>query len=260
MSIRVMIVEDESLAREELVYLLQQEGDVFLCPDAKSGEELLVLYEKYRPDILFLDIHMPGLSGLEVARRLQADYKGAVPLMVFTTAYDQHAVEAFELEAVDYLLKPYDENRFKKAMERVRKQLIQRSLTGNQPLLERKMGPAADQHLSLKSAKLLLENGEKVAVLSPETICYAARAERVLEVHTEHETIRTRMTLQELEKRLTGYPFFRSHRSYLVNLEFIQEITPWFNGAYNLILKDGKRSKIPVSRSAAKRLFELLRY
>lgn len=242
-----MIVEDERLARDELAYLLRQEKEVVLCPDAKSGEELLSLQEMYQPDVIFLDIQMPGLSGIEVARQLQK--KGEVPLIVFTTAYYQHAVEAFDLEAVDYLLKPYDENRFKKAMTRVRRHLNSRSTSG------KKLSQGGES-TSFTSSKLLIENGEKVVVLSPEMICYAARSQRIIEIYTENDRIESKMTLLELESKLQGYPFFRSHRSYLVNLEYIQEITPWFNGAYNLILKDKQRSKIPVSRSAAKRLFQ----
>lgn len=246
MSIRAMIVEDERLARDELAYLLRQEKGVILCPDAKSGEELLSLQEIYQPDVIFLDIQMPGLSGIEVVRQLQK--KGNVPLIVFTTAYYQHAVEAFDLEAVDYLLKPYDENRFKKAMARVRRQLNSRS-TGKKRF-------QSGESISFTSGKLLIENGERVVVLSAEKICFAARSQRIVEIYTETDRIESKMTLLELESKLQGYPFFRCHRSYLVNLEYIQEITPWFNGAYNLILKDKKRSKIPVSRSAAKKLFQ----
>jgi two-component system response regulator LytT len=247
MKIRAMIVEDERLAREELAYLLQQEEDVTLCPSAETGDQLLALYDQYRPNVIFLDMQIPGPSGVEVARRLVAESRDdEVPLFVFTTAYDDYAVEAFELEAVDYLLKPYDEARFKVAMERVRKRMSN--------------APAAvqTQLREVRLSKLLIEDGERMVVLPPESICYAVRVDRYLEIHTEKETIQSRMTLQELEEKLRGYPFFRTHRSFLVNLDYIQEITPWFNGAWNLILKDGKRSKIPVSRAAAKRLFALL--
>lgn len=250
MKIRAMIAEDERLVREELAYLLQQEEDVTLCPNAETGIQLLELYAQYRPNVIFLDIQMPGLSGVAVARKIvQEAPNNEVPLFVFTTAYDVYAVEAFELEAVDYLLKPYDEARFKMTMERVRKRMSKASST---PVRE---------HLDSvppKMRKLLIEDGERLVVLSPELICYAVRVERHLEIHTETETVQCKMTLQDLEEKLRGYSFFRAHRSYLVNLHYIQEITPWFNGAYNVILKDGKQSKIPLSRSAAKRLFALL--
>ncbi len=250
MKIRVMIVEDERLAREELAYLLRQEKDVTLCPSAETGDQLLELYVQYRPNVIFLDIQMPGASGVEVARRLVSEVQDdKIPLFVFTTAYDNYAVEAFELEAVDYLLKPYDEARFKVTMERVRKRMSNMPVTAVQTQLP-----------EVRLGKLLIEDGERMVLLSPESICYAMRVDRLLEIHTETETIQSRLTLQELEEKLRGYPFFRTHRSYLVNLDYIQEITPWFNGAWNLILKDGKQSKVPVSRAAAKRLFELLEW
>jgi len=244
MKIRVMIAEDERLVREELAYFLQKEKDVTLCPSAENGEQLLAFFDQYRPNVIFLDIQMPGLSGIDVARRLREQCSPEeMPLFVFTTAYDEYAVKAFELEAVDYLLKPYDEVRFKQAMERIRKRLA------NLPV-----APSFVQ----ESRKLLIEDGERVVVLTPQSICYAVRVDRMLEIHTEKETIQSRLTLQELEEKLRGYPFFRTHRSYLVNLDYIQEITPWFNGAWNIRLKDGKQTLIPVSRAAAKRLFELL--
>lgn len=248
-----MIAEDERLAREELVYLLQQADDVVICPSAETGDQLLELYRAYKPNVIFLDIQMPGLSGVEVAKQLTREAADQAPLFVFTTAYDDYAVEAFEVEAVDYLLKPYDDVRFRKAMERVRRRLSQLA-TGS-----KEVGDEGGSSLlsSLRTSKLLIDDGERIVVLSPDSICYAARVERMVEIHTEKGVVTTRMTLQELEKKLHGYPFFRTHRSYLVNLDYIQEMTPWFNGAYNLVLKDEKRSKIPVSRAARKYLFQM---
>ncbi|MFS8579227.1 MAG: LytTR family DNA-binding domain-containing protein [Novibacillus thermophilus] len=255
MTIRAMIAEDERLVREELAYLLQLEDDVVLCPSAETGEQLLALEQQYKPDVIFLDIQMPGLSGVEVAKQMKGTSSGSPtsPLFVFTTAYDDYAVEAFELEAVDYLLKPYDEKRFKIAMERVRRRL-------SQPSAGERGGrdtPVSVQ-TQLGTAKIMIHDGERSVILSPESICYAVRVRRVLEIHTEEQVLRTKMTLQELERKLRGFPFFRSHRGYLVNLDYVHEITPWFNGTYNLILRDGHASKVPVSRAAAKRLFRLL--
>lgn len=251
MTIRIMVAEDERLVREELMYMLQNEEDVTLCPSAETGEQLLELYKKYVPDVIFLDIHMPRLTGVEVARRLSENVE-TPPLFVFTTAYDEYALDAFEVEAVDYLMKPYDEHRLKQALERVRRRLSQTKEQLKKRNIEKEITKSG--HMS----KLLIDDGERVVVLSPESICYATRVERIVEIHTKKEIIESRMTLQELEEKLKGLPFYRTHRSYLVNLEYIKEITPWFNGAYNLILKDGKESRIPVSRNAQKRLFELL--
>ena len=242
MKINVMIAEDEYLAREELIYMLEKEKDITLCPSAETGEELVELYLEHKPDVLFLDIEMPGISGVEVAKQIMKSTNNP-PLFVFTTAYDAYAIDAFEIEAVDYLLKPFDQVRLHQAMERVRKRLLDSS--------------ESSTHIPGKSSsKLLIDDGEKMIVLSPDSIYYAVPSQRMLEIHTENEVIESKMTLQELEKKLEGRSFFRTHRSYLVNLNHILEITPWFNGAYNITLKNKEKTTIPVSRSARKALFE----
>jgi two-component system, LytTR family, response regulator LytT len=268
--IKAMIAEDEPLAREELAYLIRQEEDVELCPSAENGQQLLQLYRRYRPDVIFLDIEMPKRSGIDAARRIREDNReadGAVPLFVFTTAYDEYAVQAFDLEAVDYLLKPFDPERLHEAMARIRKVLRRNTALSDQNRSkgsgEEKSGtlqrdPKTPLHRWPDPKKLLVEDGEKVVVLDPSTICYAVRVNRRVAIHTEKEVVYAKITLQELEELLRNYPFYRSHRSYLVNLDYIKEIVPWFNGACNLILKNKDDTKIPVSRAAVKPLFELL--
>lgn len=240
MNIRVMIAEDEMLAREELIYMLEKEKDIELCPSAETGDELLDLYFEHKPDVLILDIEMPGVTGVEAAKRIMRS-TNQPPLFIFTTAYDNYAIDAFEIEAVDYLLKPFDHVRLHQALERIRKRL------GEYREVPVQNGP---------SNKLLIDDGEKMIVLSPDSIYYAVPSQRTLEIHTENDVIESKMTLQELEKKLEGLSFFRTHRSYLVNLNHIHEITPWFNGAYNITLKNKEKTTIPVSRSARKALFE----
>lgn len=253
MSIRAMIAEDERLAREELAYLIQQEKDFILCPSAENGSQFLELYVQYRPDVLFLDINMPVLSGMEVAKELvKLGQDGKRPLIVFTTAYDEYAAQAFDLEAVDYLLKPYHAERFKDAISRVRKRLISMNLSEGHPPV------AAERPLFSKGIKLLIEEGEKMVVVAANSVHYAVKTERSVEIYTDQGKIQTKMTLQELEDKVKGLAFFRPHRSYLVNLDYIEEITPWFNGAYNIKLKHKDETRIPVSRNAAKELFRLL--
>lgn len=245
MSIRAMIAEDELMARKELLYLLQEEEDVDILPHAETGEQLIELFMEYRPDVIFLDVEMPGLNGIEAARYILKKGEPKVPLFVFTTAYDEYAIDAFDVEAVDYLLKPYDEARFQRTMSRIRKSLAN---SGKVRRTEKKQDAAVP--------KLLIDDGERMVVVSPESIYYAVPNKRFLEIHTEEKVIMSRMTLQELEEQLNGHQFFRAHRSYLVNLNHVLEITPWFNGTSNLTLKDKNRTRIPVSRSASKAILE----
>lgn len=258
-----MIAEDERLAREELAYLLEQEPDIEMLPYAASGRELLELAAQWQPDVVFLDVHMPELEGLQAARMLKASPHS--PLIVFTTAYDEYAVEAFGLNAIDYLLKPYSHIRFKESLERIRARYA-----GNQGLPVATVPaavharPGGLQPPEAKAGKmsglLLLDDGDKHVLVDPEAILYAVREERIVAVHTsEGQRIMSKQTLQELEERLAGYSFFRPHRSYLVNVNRIAELSPWTNGAYNIVMKDELRTVIPLSREAAKDLFRLLR-
>jgi two-component system, LytTR family, response regulator LytT len=246
MSIRTMIAEDEMMARKELLYLLKDEKDIILTPHAENGEQLIQLFSEHQPDLIFLDVEMPGFTGIEAARYITEQSGGDAPLFVFTTAYDEYALDAFEIEAVDYLLKPYDEVRFKKAMSRIRKMMASKEKT-QMKKVERDTPTAS---------KLLVDDGERMVVLSPDSIYYAVPNNRLLEIHTEDKVIMSRMTLQELEEKLSGHMFFRAHRSYLVNLNHILEITPWFNGTSNLTMKDKKKTVIPVSRSASKTILK----
>jgi len=250
--IKVMIAEDEWLARKELSYLLTQEEDLELLPEAVNGKELLELITQWEPDVIFMDIQMPELDGMKAAKLLQS----AAPqsLIVFTTAHDDHAVEAFGLNALDYLLKPYSHERLKETLTRIRqKRLTQESLSTppKKSLMASKTG---------KWNKLLITDGEKHILLDPETILYAEIEEKTTHLYTTtNRSYMTKMSLNELENKLTGYPFFRPHRSFLVNLNQIEELVPWFNGAFNIILKHDKRTQIPVSREMAKELFRLLK-
>jgi two-component system, LytTR family, response regulator LytT len=246
MKIRTMIAEDEIMARKELLYLLKEEKNIVLLPHAETGEQLIELYTEHRPDVIFLDVEMPGLTGVEAAKYISDLSEGSAPLFVFTTAYDEYALDAFEIEAVDYLLKPYDETRFRKAMARIRRSLPIKGHERN----------SKEERVQPTTSKLLVDDGERMVVLSPDSIYYAVPNNRLLEIHTEDKVIMSKMTLQELEDKLTGYMFFRAHRSYLVNLNHILEITPWFNGTSNITLKDKGKTKIPVSRSASKTILQ----
>jgi two-component system, LytTR family, response regulator LytT len=243
--IRIMIAEDERLAREELTYLLTQENDIELLPSAANGRELLQFVEEHQPDVVFLDIHMPDIEGIQAARMLAS--RKSCPLIVFSTAHEDYAVEAFDLNAVDYLLKPYDHHRLHETLNRIRARMKPEGTPD---------GP--ERAIAQKIPKLLIDDGNRLVVIDPETIFYAVREERVIEIHTTSQVYTSKMTLQQLEEKLVGYSFFRTHRSYLVNTNYMLELVPWFNGTYNLIINDAKRTQIPVSRSSAKELFNRL--
>ncbi|MCR8641225.1 LytTR family DNA-binding domain-containing protein [Paenibacillus sp. N1-5-1-14] len=252
--IKVMIAEDEWLARKELRFLLEQEEDLELLPDASNGTELLEFVDKWEPNIIFMDIHMPELDGMGAARLLQSAASQA--LIAFTTAHDDYAVEAFGLNAVDYLLKPYSHERLKETLTRIRKNLVTQDAQAG--------GVVSKKSLSTlktgKWSKLLITDGEKHVLLDPETILYAEIEEKTTHIYTSsQQAYTTKMSLNDLEHKLAEYPFFRPHRSFLVNLNQIEEIVPWFNGAFNIILKHDKRAQIPVSREMAKELFRLLK-
>lgn len=259
--IKTMIAEDERLAREELAYLLEQEPDIELLPHAANGRELLELVPLRQPDVVFLDVHMPELEGLQAARMLKAS--PISPLIVFTTAYDEYAVEAFGLNAIDYLLKPYSYMRLKETLQRIRSRIQEGNAFPKQEAhdaIQAAPYPSTEAAARSMRGKLLFDDGDKHVLVDPEAILYAVREERVIRVWTaEGQRITSKSTLQELEEKLAGYSFFRPHRSYLVNVNWIAELSPWQNGAYNIVLKDEQRSMIPLSREAARDLFRLLR-
>jgi len=252
---RVMIAEDERLAREELLYLLSQEEDVELLPWADSGPRLLELAAAHEPDVVFLDIHMPGFDGVETAERLLRSQRP--PYIVFATAYEQYALDAFRLEAVDYLLKPYDEERLRQTLRRVR-QRLSAARSAHSPGASAPFAPPKPPTGGVKP-RLLIDDGSRMVVVDPESVAYAAKEEKWTRLYlTDGQVFATKLTLQELEERLSGAAFFRTHRSNLVNLNCIDELEPWFNGAYNILLKDAKRSRIPLARGAVKELMNRL--
>ncbi len=256
MAIKVFIVDDESLARDELIYLLQSIGEIEVVGEANNGEQALEKIAEINPEVIFLDIQMPDMDGLTLAKKLHEAKNKAI--IVFATAYDQHAVKAFEVNAIDYLLKPFDQERVERTVQRIKERLKQ-----NNPVHEN-ISQLIDQVIKEKQistkgvSKLAVQGEDGVILLNPNEIVYAFRESRDVVIKTMDKTYPSRYTLQVLEEKLASYPFFRTHRSYLVNLHFIQEMVPWFNGAYNLILNDKQGSKVPVSRQYVKELRDIL--
>jgi two-component system LytT family response regulator/two-component system response regulator LytT len=264
MDLRTLIVDDEQLARDELGYLLGQVGGVDVIAQAGNGVEALETIDRLQPDLVFLDVQMPGLTGFEVARRLLD--AGPSSHIIFVTAYDQHAIEAFEVNAVDYLLKPVDPSRLEVALQRARRRIaVDRNEADATPVkgisnqqLEQIVQLVTERRS--RREQLALKVGERFLLVQAEDIIYASLAEESITVVTnQHAGTSNYRTLDELQARLDPNVFWRVHRSHLVNINKIKEIVPWFSRNYILRMKDDKSTEIPVSRTQTRRLRDYLK-
>ena len=263
MDLKTIVVDDEQLARDELGYLLGQVGGVEIIAQAGNGVEALETIDRLQPDLVFLDVQMPGLTGFEVARRLLDS--GPVSHIIFVTAYDQHAIEAFEVNAVDYLLKPVDPTRLEIALQRARRRIaVDRDAA--MPAIPGISNQQLEQIVQLvternsRRERLALKVGERFLLVQSEDIIYASLAEESITVVTnQHVGTSNYRTLDELQTRLDPSIFWRVHRSHLVNINKIKEIVPWFSRNYILRMKDEKSTEIPVSRTQTRRLRDYLK-
>ncbi len=302
MSISALIIDDEQLAREELKYLLDSVGGVDVVAQGANGIEAVDLIEEYHPDLVFLDVQMPGQDGFAVIQRLmdrnrvatvapenrdsdkrdsekrEPEKHGApsagsagklaatLPHFVFATAYDQYAVRAFDVNAVDYLLKPFDRARVLEAVERVRARLATGSLPGAsatdaesqiERLLRLLNRPQAAEP-GRAPAKLIVQAQSRLLLVDQAEICFAAIDEGVIRVVTRAFEGQSKCrTLEELMELLDPARFWRAHRGYVVNIDQIREVMPWFKSSYQLRMNDKQQTEIPVSRAQTKRLREL---
>jgi len=256
--IKTIIVDDESLARRGLTIRLEKYNDVELIAQCKNGREALASIEELSPDLVFLDIQMPGIDGFEVVRKIQAD---SMPLIVFVTAFDQYAVDAFEVHAVDYVLKPIDEERLNTAIERVRLQLKQSdeqnqkqrlmdlitNITGESAAkIDEMLAKGNDIGENYPEKIAIKDGGETTLVLSKD-IAWVDAAGDYMCVHANDQVHVLRSTMKSLEAKLNPNNFQRVHRSTIVNLEMIEKVCSHINGEYFLVLKGGSRLK--MSRS-----------
>jgi two-component system, LytTR family, response regulator len=255
--LRTVVVDDEQLAREELCFLLGQIPGVEVVAQAEDGPAALESIAEHTPDLVMLDVQMPGLTGFEVARRLVNG--GTDAHLVFVTAYDRHAIEAFDVNAVDYLLKPVEAERLSTAVERVRKRM-QTERGSQQPAdnLDRVLQLLSDRQN--RRDQLAVKVGDRFLLLQSDEVVHASVEDDVITVVTNSLSGTSNYrTLDELQARLDPEVFWRVHRSHLVNINKIREIVPWFSRNFILKMKDAKGSEIPVSRSQTKRLREYLR-
>jgi two-component system response regulator LytT len=268
MDLRTVLVDDEQLARDELGYLLGQIGGIEVIGQAGNGVEAVTTIDRLQPDIVFLDVQMPGLTGFEVARRLLDDRSPAQ--IIFVTAYDQHAIEAFEVNAVDYLLKPVEQARLETAINRARRRIsvdrvVQQSVQPsagdagvNNAQLEKIIQLVTERQS--RRERLAIKVGERFMLVQAEDVIFASLGDQGISVVTEHHAGTSNYrTLDELQDRLDASVFWRVHRSHLVNINKIKEIVPWFSRNYILRMKDLKSTEIPVSRTQTRRLREYLK-
>jgi two-component system, LytTR family, response regulator LytT len=251
-------VDDEQLAREELCYLLGQVGGIEIVAQASDGIQALDAVRGLDPDLVLLDVQMPGLTGFEVAKRLLDS--GSAAQVVFVTAFDRHAIQAFDVNAVDYLLKPVEAERLGTAVDRVRRRMHgERPASSPTPAeLERLLQLfAARQN---RQEQLALKVGDRFLLIQTEDVVHASVEDDVITVVTNSLSGTSNYrTLDELQARLDPAVFWRVHRSHLVNINKIKEIVPWFSRNFLLKMKDVKGTEIPVSRAQTKRLREYLR-
>jgi DNA-binding LytR/AlgR family response regulator len=273
MPLTALIIDDEPLARQELLYLLQSAEGVEVVAQGSNGIEAVELVRMHKPDVVFLDVQMPGLDGFAVLKKL-IDKKMGLPQVVFATAFDQYAVRAFEVNAVDYLLKPFDRKRVLKTIEKVRARIAGQAghaiqagqadaaveapstdarLDALLRLVEERTQPVKPQ-----TGKVIVRAQGRLLLVDQREICFVSIEGGAISVMTRAvEGQSNCRTLEELMEQLDPEAFWRAHRSFIVNIQHIREVVPWFKSSYQLRMDDAKKTEIPVSRAQTKRLREL---
>jgi len=267
MKIRALVADDEPLARKRLRRLLDEHEDVEVVGEAAAGDETVDKVLEERPDVLFLDIRMPGQDGIQAFRELRAKLPGDVlPLAVFTTAHEEHAVEAFELEGTDYLVKPLDDEQLERALRRVRREVWRR----DRPVSPERAAPedAATEDTDVDEdvpgeapedvGHLAGHRANKIVRLALDEIGAVTVNDTITWAHTPEGKVRLRQPLSELEERLPCPPFVRVSRSAMVSLEWIDHLAPMFSGTYSAFLREPLDLEIHVSRRRARNLRKLL--
>jgi two-component system, LytTR family, response regulator len=249
--IRAMVVDDEPIARERIVGLLQQEADIELVGECGDGLQAIAAIQSQHPDLVFLDVQMPACDGFGVIEQVGAD---RMPAVVFVTAYDEFALRAFEVHAIDYLMKPFGRDRFLQTLQHAREH-IERHRAGD--LGKRLLALVHDlKPEPQKPERLVIKSAGRVFFLRTEQIDWVEAAGNYVRLHLEGESHLFRETMNNMEARLDGRRFVRIHRSRLVNTDRIKELQPWFNGEYVVVLQNGTR--LTLSRGYREKLQERL--
>jgi two-component system LytT family response regulator/two-component system response regulator LytT len=246
MKLKALLVDDEYAARQELRYILDKFDDIAVVGEAASTGEAMQLLQRMEYDIIFLDIQMPGQSGLSLGAAL--GQMANPPRVIFVTAYDEYALQAFEVNATDYILKPLEEKRVRKAVDRVK------------TILARETGvvPPASPVGGKRINRLPVELSGRTFLIDIANISYVCSEKDTVSIRIGRDNYLTRLTLSAMEQRLHTAEFFRVHRSFIVNLRHVREIVPYFNGQFTLVMDNAERTEIPVSRNRVRQLRQIL--
>lgn len=251
-TIPTVVVDDEQLACDELAFLLKDFPEIDVIATGSNGLQAVDLIQQLEPELVFLDVQMPGLDGTGVVRRLR-EKEIDPPYFIFVTAHEHYAVEAFRLEATDYLLKPVDKGRLAETIERVRRVIQERKApVSEQPIPKSAMAP--------QRTKLLVRSNNRHFIVDANDLIYATIDNGLITLVTANlEGHSTYRTIEDLQANLDRDQFWRVHRSYLVNINRIKEVVPWFKSSYQLRMDDRKHTEVPVSRVQTRRLRELFK-
>lgn len=250
--ITTVVIDDEKLAREELSFLLKDFSEIEVIGSAENGLQAVDLIDRLEPDLVFLDVQMPGIDGIGVIRQLR-EQSTPLPQFVLVTAFDNYAIEAFRMEAMDYLLKPVDKERLTETVQRASRGIQEKLKSGGSESLSLPRVP-------LQRSKLLVKSSGRSFIVDAQDIVYATIEDGLITIVTSSlEGESNYRTIEDLQSNLDPDTFWRVHRSYLVNIHRIKEVIPWFKSSYQIRMDDKKGSEIPVSRVQTKRLRALLK-
>ena len=247
--IRAIIIEDEDPALQRIKEFVEKIADVEIIASCRSGTEAAEQIDILKPDLIFLDINLPDVSGIDMLHLISHK-----PLVIFTTAYNQYAIKAFDLQAIDYLLKPFPRERLEMAVNRARNKMASQKRDGQTIQKILNTWNPHSEHLKRIPSKI----GDKIYILSDHQIVFIASENKLVFAHTKDSKYLINYTLEELQSRLDPEKFFRIHRSTIVNLNFVEIIESWFAGGYKMRVKDNQKSELMISRSAGKMLRQKL--
>lgn len=249
--LRTLIVDDEKLARDRLSGFLKNMAGIEIAGQASNGVEAVSLIEEKKPDLVFLDVQMPGLDGFGVLNAIKHR-----PQVIFATAFDEYAIRAFEVQAVDYLLKPISRARLSEAVRRVEARLADRNPGPDLTELVRALEVKEKRYI----AQVPVHKGKQILVLSTDDVYWFEVEYRLVYAYTASDRYMTSFTLKDLEERLDPEIFFRAHKSRLVNLNHVRAIVPWFGGRFKLVMRNPQGSEVELSRAQARVLRRRMRW